>query len=334
MATVIHRRMVRRPPRSAPATPGSAPAEPRGPGAFLAPLAALTVIGWASVVVAAAWLVNALWPLVEVGVGDASTWGDKALYVVRVLGDAAPLLLPAALELGVPDARRRTPWLMRGAVLLALAQLARPAIGFVQERFIAALDPTGQPIDYETPLGFAFGLVTVASALLTIGGQWALSDGLWDAGARPRRAILAAVAAVGVIGTLVAFLPYFGTSIDLTKGLGWLNVASIGLSLATIGLVLVVATRLMSGFPSRLVPRRAWAVAVIAGAGLLVEQYGSALILGAAVQGQTLGVVVVVAGSIGWVVLAVALALGLGRGTERRLGRRPLVHLYVRNPTD
>ncbi len=316
MATIIHRRTVRR------------------PGASLAPLSSLTWIGWLSVLATAAWLVNGLWPLVEAGIGDSSTWGEKALYAVRVIGGAAPLLLPAALELGVPGARRRTPWLMRGVVLLALAQLARPAIGFVQNIVVTAFYPANPQINYETPLGVTFGMLTVATALFTIGGQWSLSDGLWDAGARPRRAIIAVVAAVGTFGTLAAFLPFLGSNLDLGQALGWLNLASIAMSLVSIFLVLVVATRLVAGYPARLVPRRAWAVAAIAGIGLIVEEYGSALVLGAVVPGQTLSVIVVVAGAFAWVVIAVSFALGLGRGTERRGGRRPLLHLYVRNPTD
>ena len=48
--------------------------------------------------------------------------------MLAALRPAAVVAMPAALELGVPGARRRTPWLMRGLVLLALEELARPAI--------------------------------------------------------------------------------------------------------------------------------------------------------------------------------------------------------------
>ncbi len=194
--------------------------------------------------------------------------------------------------------------------------------------------PRACPVNYETPLGLAFGVLAVGSGLLLIGGLWSLSDGLWDAGSRPPRAILLVVAAIGAGGTLVAFLPFLGSNVDLSRTLGWLNLASIVLSLVTIALALVVATRLVAGLPARLVPRPAWALGAIAGVGVMVERFGTAVLLGTGGEVEGLNLVIGVASSAAWLILAVAFAAGLGRGAERRNGRRPLMHLYVRNPTD
>lgn len=306
------------------------PAVARGPGSALS---SLTLIGWVSAVVAIGWLVNELRPLLEPGALDARQWEGIAGRVLTALGDAAVIGMPAALELGVPGARRRTPWLMRGLVLLALAQLARPAIAFVQD-LATLLDPSFELFDYETPLGLAFGVVTVATGLLSVGGAWALSDGLFDAGARPRRVLMGVVAVTGTAATVVAFVPYLGDALDLAVPLGWLNLASLAISAAVIALWLVVATRLMAGFAPRLAPRRAWFLAAAAGLCLVVSRFGSAAQLLNGGLAPVVSEVLFVVGVTAWVLLFLAFATGLGRGRERRVGRPRRMRLYVLNPTD
>ncbi len=330
MATIIHRRLVS--PRR--------DQVPRGPLAGLGDrLSSLTFLGFLSAIAAVTWFLLQVTPLLAVdALSEARRWSTVAT-VLNALGEAATIGLLAALELGVPGARRRTPSLRRGLVLLALAQLSRPVLGALQD-LVVQVQPDFQPYDYQQPLALAFGLVTLATGLFWVGGAWSLSDGLSDAGARPRRRVIAAVAAAGVIAALATILPYLDQVFGDSAVLNVLNLVSLGISLVLTALWLMVATRLVSGVRSRLAPRRAWVLAAGSGAGFLVVRFGYPLyqvILGRAGQnGQRIpfvGEALLVADVLSWVLLFLAFAAGLGRGRERRDARPPLLRLFVLNPT-
>ena len=126
MAHVAHRRLLT-----------TAEARARRP---LSAVQRLGPVGWVFTVLAVAWAVVELRPITEFSAFDSLD--QDALLVVRTLGDAALLALPAGLLLGFPGARRRNPWLFRGAVLLALVQLTQPAMRALQDWLITQADPS------------------------------------------------------------------------------------------------------------------------------------------------------------------------------------------------
>lgn len=322
MATIVHRRMA----------PRRDPEPPRGPGARLD---ALTWIGWASAVAAFGFLVFGLRPLAEMG--DVRSWNfGQAWDLVRgALRDASIAFLPAALELGVPGARSRTPWLMRGTVLLAVEQVARPALDWARNQYVE-LVPEAMTAGYDTPVGLALLLVTLGVTILGIAGAWALADGLADAGARPRRAIVVAVVGLGTGLALAAYLPpYIGESspIDVGTVVGWVNVVGLGAAFLDIAVWLMAGTRLLSGAFLRLLPRTAWILAFLAGLSLVAVQLSFPVFSAWLPVPVEVLVAFGLVSAMGWVALALAFLAGLGRGRTRRDGPPRRMRLYVLNPT-
>ena len=325
MATIVHRRLA----------PATGPAAPRGPGANLD---SITWIGWLFALGGFAWLVYSLRPLLQLG--DIRTW-DWAVVsdlVLRSVRDAAIVAMPFALELGVPGARRRTPWLMRGLVLLALDQLSKPVLSYAREFAFTELDPGGDPFLYDTPLALSLGLLSLATNLLTIGGAWGLSDGLADAGSRPRPRLLASVVIIGTAISVIAYLPvsgFFGEgAVPGDQPVFWLNLAALLMGLVEIALWFAVGTRLAAGPAFRLRPRRAWLLGAAAGAVILLARFGYPLLFIARIQSPELPLALAVGTSAGWIVLFLAFAAGLGRGRERREERPRRLRLYILHPTD
>ena len=114
-------------------------------------------------------------------------------------------------------------------------------------------------------------LLSLGASVLGIAGAWALSDGLSDAGARPRRAIVVGVVAAGTALALYAYLPLYGFFTEgvvqeTDKLLWWLNLGGLLLGFVDIALWLMVGVRLLAGLPFGLRPRRAWVLAAVAGA--------------------------------------------------------------------
>lgn len=326
MATIINRRL-------APA-PGPAPA--RGPGAAFS---SLTLVGWVSAVAAVLYLVIALRPILDLGGPTLWDWGEVGNRVLAAIRPAAVVGMPAALELGVPGARRRTPWLMRGLVLLALEELARPAIRTAQQFLFDQAGSDALASSLDSPLGLALSLVSIAATLLAVGGAWALSDGLADAGARPRRTILAVVVTVGMVVSVFAYLPaygYFieGATFDFTLPRTWFTAVGVALGFVEIWLWLVIGARLVAGSVFRLRPRRAWILGAIAGVTILVVRLGYPLLFITQPDVPGLAEIAGVVASMPWIVLFLAFATGLGRGRERREERPRRLRLYVLNPTD
>ena len=326
LATIVNRRL-------APA-PGPAPA--RGPGAALS---SLTLLGWVSAIAAVGYLAISLRPILDLGGPSVWDWGEVGNRVLAALRPAAVVGMPAALELGVPGARRRTPWLMRGLVLLALEELARPAIRVAEQYVYEQIGPESMELAFGSPLGLALAMVSIGATLLAVGGAWALSDGLADAGARPRRVFLAVVVGIGLVLSLFAYLPaygYFveGATFDLALPRTWFNAVGVVLGFVEIWLWLVIGTRLVAGSAARLRPRRAWILGAIAGVTILVVRLGYPLLFIAQPDIPGLAFAAGVVASVPWLVLFLAFAAGLGRGRERRDERPRRLRLYVLNPTD
>ena len=286
--------------------------------------ARLGPVGWVFAVLAVLWLGNELRPLLAWGAFDQLNWGTDANLIVRALGDAAMLALPAGLLLGFPAAGRRNRWLLRGVVLVALAQLARPALDAAQQwAFDGGLyGPSGEATG---PVGLAVTMLSVATGLLSLAGAWSTSDGLAEAGARPRRAAVIAIAAaaVGVQGAFIVRYVINGEA-NLLSSYG-LDLLRIALSLAVIALWFVVAARLLVGAVAGLVPSRAWVVGGIAGGLLLAVQLASSVFELLGGLGDFSGLVwpvMSIASSAVWVLLLAALAMGLGRDTRHAAGER------------
>ena len=173
--------------------------------------------------------------------------------------------------------------------------------------------------------------MSLAIGVVSLAGAWALSDGLFDAGARPRRAALVVIAAAAVGLELVYLVP-----IVVANGLGVfrngvLDLVSLAVSVALYAVWYIVGARLVIGLAAGLLPRRAWLVGAVAGALFIIESLVTTLTLAA---GQlwgipvSLGLLVPVAASAVWVLLFAALVLGLGRGTDRGAGERRRVPRY------
>jgi hypothetical protein len=325
LTTIVNRRYAR----------DLGPAPARGPGASLD---ALTWVGWASVLSAFGFLVFGLRPLTELGDPRFWDWSQIAFTVLESVRNATVVALPAALEWGVPWARRRTPWLMRGVVLLAVEQLARPVLEVAREQYLERV-PEAADLYFDTPVGLALVLVSLGVSVLGIAGVWALSDGLSDAGARPRRAIVVGVVAAGTALALYAYLPLYGfftegVTQEVDRLLWWLNLGGLLLGFADIALWLMVGVRLVAGLPFGLRPRRAWVLAAVAGACVIGRWLLASLLPLANLVGSELSWSLSLVTDASWVLLLIAFAAGLGRGRERREERPRRMRLYVLHPTD
>lgn len=327
MATIVHRRVAQ----------DHGPAPLRGPGASLD---ALTWVGWTSAVLAFGFLVFGLRPITELGGPQTWDWNQVADTALRTVRSAAVVALPAALEWGVPGARRATPWLMRGAFLLALEEALRPVLRVAQDQYFERL-PEAMDMGFDTPAGLALVLVSLAVTLLGLAGAWALSDGLADAGARLRRAIRVGVVAAGTALSIAAYLPAYGffgqgAVFETDKVLWWLNLGGLALGFVDIAVWLLVGVRLVGGLLARprLHPRRAWILGAVAGACVLGYRFLAPLLFLVVPGAVELGWGLRVLSDATWILLLLALATGLGRGRERREGRPRRVRLFVLNPTD
>src|SRR3954469_18137303 len=260
MARIEHRRLVRRGPDAATKRDTPDPtvlAVPDGddddePAAPDAALDRLSWLGWVSAGVALGWLLIQLRPLLDGGAFSEARRLDDLRFVLRAVSGAAARALPAALELGVGQASRRVPWLYRGAVLLAVAEVATVLLDQAHDRFLADVhvsDPT-------KPIVLAYAIASLAPAIATIGGLWAASDGLWDIGARPARVVLRLVGGAAVLVTLLTYVPYLNQvfSPDAIV-VSLLNLVRLAVSLALIGITAVVATHLLAGAIARMTPR-------------------------------------------------------------------------------
>jgi hypothetical protein len=312
--------------------------EPKGLDSILA---CMTPVGWLSVMAAVGIVVVDLRPLVESGVIGVAPWTSLAGQLASAFADAAMMLVPAALLIGYPRVWQQNRWLYRGAVMLAGAQFARVVLDVVQAWILEALSPgSGGAIDPGTLEGLAFAVLSLGIGLVSIAGAWSFSDGLGDAGARPPRLLLAAVA-VGLVGGMLAvYWPFLISSLDLSQVVGWLNVVGFTMSMALIALYGVLSVRLVAGPFLGLVPRAAWIAGALGGAALLAQRILSPLGAWLSATPEQAGLVaqismvVVVLGYVAWPLVMVAAFLGLGRGTRRRRVRAPLVRLYVVDPTD
>jgi hypothetical protein len=312
VTTIVHRRYL--PPREA-----------EGPGSRLA---ALSLVGWASLGFALAFLVLA-WRFV-LDIGPPRSVDVQSLLANLVQGTLAPALvaLPAALEWGVPGARRRVPRLWRGAVLLALAAALRVGLGWVQDELGRRGEDLGMSL-LEDPAYSVFALAGLALVALRLAGWWGIARGLADAGARVSPVGVAAALVVGALPALVSLAQAIAWAVSspMRDSVGASSMATIGpiqvvgvlVAAAVDAFTVLAAARLVAGARSGLAPRVAWVLGALAGVLLIAEQ----VVYLATTLGLLPGVAAMVVAS--WtvayappVLLLAAFALGLGRGRWRQ----------------
>ncbi len=300
----------------------------RGP---LATLDNLTWLGWASGGIAIGWLIIQLRPLFHAGAFAEPERLDDVVAVVRAVSSAAALALPAALERGAAKAWQRAPWLYRAAVFLALSQVATIVLDQLRERFLADVD-LGDPTQ---PIVLVFAFASLAPAIATIGGMWALSDGLWDLGARPSRLLLRLVGGAALLITLLTYIPFLNQAISAEALLvSALNVLRIAVSLGVIAITAVAGTHLVAGAFGRRAPRVAWILAGIAGAAYLLGTFARAA-TGVPLPQDVLVPLfyaVFVLNAAAPVVLLLSFIAGLARSASIPVPARRLVARWVRYP--
>jgi hypothetical protein len=312
------------------------PEAPRGPGGSFD---SLTWVGYASLVAAFGFLVFGLRPLTEMGDPRLWNWEQVPALVVDALRDVAVLVLPAALEFGVPGARRVTPWLMRGTVLLALEVLLRPLVRAGRSAVLEGqMMSESMSISYADPAWIALTLCSIALTIVGIAGAWSLSDGLADAGGRPARRLLVALVVAGTLLGGVIYVPMLGIDTAQEVGASEIVLLVSNLTSSLLGFLdnmlwLVIGARLIAGLVARRWPRTAWVFGALAGDTVIALRLGSPLLFGLMTLDPWVGYTFLFSGTAGWVLLAIALALGLGRGRSRRRGRPRRLRRFVLSPT-
>jgi hypothetical protein len=324
MATIVHRRYTSR-------AAATVSADPRAPDPRLNNL---TWVGWASVVFAVATLIVELLPLSTVGALSDANRISAIVLVLRSVAASAAIALPAALELGLKDARGRVPWLYRGAVLLALAQVLLFALGEVSDRVVTDVDRA----DPSSPVLLAFSVGSLAAAILQVAGAWSVADGLADLGARPRRAFVLGLPVIAAAATLGGYLGIVIPYLEAAIGAGNVQVTIVPLLRLAVGILLsavivALGVRLVDGGSRGLRPRRAWLTGWIAGAGLIGSVFATALLI-EPLQSVflPLAILSLLLEMLGWVLLVSALAAGLGRGAVVDVEPRRYQTRWVRYP--
>jgi hypothetical protein len=319
MTALVHRRRLR------PVAP-----EPKGPGGTIGPIFVrytwpLTWVGWLSILAAGAFLLWQLPQQLGYRFSDESDTFDvtRWLGLLPTFGDAALILLPAALELGYPNVARRNRWLRAGTALIALQQVGSaatgPLFGWLVDAGIA-IDPSADG-DPTVGLQVMFLAVGVGLGVVAVAGWLAFARGLWRAGARPTprvlMAVVAAIAVPQVVELAIVAVPAAWASLSVIFGVRLLlGVVEIAASAA-------VATAFLWGAKERRAPRRAWRIGAIA-AVMFAISYAFGLVVVWAQRSEFAPLAFTSLLGLGatWpLLLMVSCLAGLGRGTEARPSR-------------
>ena len=278
------------------------------------------MVGRVFLALAAVVAVIELWPIANAIWIGATDWpGDVPQLLPQAARAAAMVVLPAAVAWASPKRYRANGWLWNGAVLVSVIQLLRYPVDFGRDALINAFLEGGGDLGDPVPTVLNLG-VGLALAFLAILGVWALSEGLKDAGGRSTSAVVVAAAAAVVLGLLLV-VPAFmaGLTLDLNLVPDLLSVAVNSLYVFANALL---AGRAIAGVLRVLRPALAWRAGAVGGSvvflvpvlslgALLVSSY--LLPADAPLSVPFLGV----ATYFGWPLVAIAIALGMGR-LERR----------------
>jgi hypothetical protein len=276
----------------------------------------LPVVGRIFVALAAVVAVIELWPIVNAISIGATDWTDDLPQLLpQVFRAAAIVALPAAVAWGSPTRYRANRWLWKGALIVALVQVARYPADFARDAVITALLDGGASFEDLVPtlvnVGVGFGL-----AILSVLGVWALGEGLKDAGGHSRVAVAAAIVAALAMA-IVLVVP------SLMAG-AVLSPFPDGLSLAINSLYVfaeaLLAARGIAGALRGVRPAIAWrAGAIGASVVFVVPMLSLAILLANSYLLPSDSPIVTpllgVATYFGWPLLAIALGMGMGRLT-------------------
>ena len=229
--------------------------------------ARLPLTAWLFVAAAVVWLAWELRPLLAPGALDAMDLPNDATFVARILGDASTIALPAALAFGYPGVSRRNRWLWYAAVTMASARLAQDLLTAASGWILEIAEPfTNRLYDATARAGVnvlvdAVWLLPLIGFALVAVSMWMLAKGLADAGARPSRLAVIAIAAVGLGLALLSIAPLFlgdaaPVELDDQLRLG----LTIPITLGIVAFSFVASLRLVIGWWTGLVPARAWAI--------------------------------------------------------------------------
>ena len=322
MAHLVHRqRMTRR------------RVEPRGTVAIKASVSRWGVL---SVIGALVYLVMELQPLLTPGVLDQVDPLRVVLFVLGRLGQATLIALVLFVELGFPRARKANRWLWRGALLIGVQPLGRSLLSHGLQALGGLAPDVAAALSDNTQIGgWAMWLLTTSLVLPMLSGGLSIGDGLARAGARPHKVILLIAALAGPAVTWFLFAAQISQILDLSQVIGWLNLVSLLGLMATASVWLMIAARLVMGPREGTNPEAAWFIGFVAGTLLLMDRFGNAAIAIFDPQGTNtlLGALISGAGGVYPIILALAFAAGMARGTRRRRFLAPLTRLYVVNPT-
>lgn len=300
MARIVHRHRL----------PSLAPA----PGLRRLPVAGRVFLGLAALVAAVE-----LWPAAyAVWMGVTDVVGELAPVLPNAFRNAAVVALPAAVLWARPRAPRVNPWLWKGAVIVAVVQLARYPVGMVQDALIAAAQVSESGA--ASPEFAVASVIGLLLAFVSTLGFWALSEGLKDAGARLHAVVVAGLAVAVVAVVIIAFGPSVMAAIeqggDPLLAVNLVSVLANGLYLFALALV---GARSVAGALRRLEPRIAWVLGAIAAVSLAAVPVVSLALTLANSIAQTPapeGVLTALRLSvfIGWPLLAAAIGMGMGMG--------------------
>ena len=283
---------------------------------------------------AIATLIVQLLPLTGSGALSDANRINSIVIALRAVAASAAIALPAALELGLPGARGRVPWLYRGVVLLALAQVLLFALGQVSQRVLAAADVS----DPSDGLVLVFSIGSLGAAILQVAGAWSTADGLGDLGARPRRAFIVGLPLIAAAATIAGYygivIPYMEQAVE-TGNLPSTVVPLLRLAVGIVvsALLVGVGVRLVDGGIRGLRPRRPWLTGWVAGACLIGSVFGEALLIAPLeTLFLPLALLSLLLEMLGWVLLVSALAAGLGRAALVNVEPRRFHTRWVRYP--
>ena len=279
-------------------------------------LGTLPPVGRVFLVLAALTAVIELWPIANAFSIGATTWpGDIPNVLPQAARAAGMVILPAAVAWASPTRYRTNGWLWNGALLVAVIQLLRYPVDLARDAAITSLLDGGADLGDPVPLVLNLG-VGLGLAFLAILGVWALSEGLKDAGGRSTVAVVVAAVAGIALGLLLV-VPAFmaGATLDLGFVPDLLSVVVNSLYVFANALL---AGRAIAGVLRGLRPATAWRAGAIGGsvvftipvlslAVILVSSY--LLPADSPISVPFLGV----ATYFGWPLVAIAIALGMGR---------------------
>jgi hypothetical protein len=279
-------------------------------------LGTLPVVGRVFLVLAALTAVIELWPIANAISIGATTWpGEVPNLLPQAARAAGMVILPAAVAWASPTRYRTNGWLWNGALLVALIQLLRYPVDLARDAAITSLLDGGADLGDPVPLILNLG-VGLGLAFLAILGVWALSEGLKDAGGRSTVAVVVAAVAGIALGMLLV-VPAFmaGATLDLGFVPDLLSVVVNSLYVFANALL---AGRAIAGALRRLRPVAAWRAGAVGGSVVFIIPVLSLTVIlvssyllpaDAPVSVPYLGV----ATYFGWPLVAIAIALGMGR---------------------